>query len=158
MDIYVYEEGMSCEEQVKGAYWERNMLVLLLANVMNELHSKEIYGSMKESGWYYDTDGWKRVISLERGKYCFHIPDDFNIGDLPQIEKNWDGHTTEEKWRRVCFKCGVKTVRVWEADDGMQFTEPGACVEHNVKLSGKEYSQEEIRQMVNNCKSKLIII
>jgi hypothetical protein len=111
MEIYTYKEGMTDKEQKDGAYWERNMLVLLLANVMNELHSKEIYGSMKESGWYYDTDnnwdGWKRVISLERGKYCFHIPDDFNVGELPEIKKNWDGHTTEEKWKRVMKKCGV---------------------------------------------------
>jgi hypothetical protein len=33
MDIYVYKEGMTDEEQRNGAYWERNMLVLLLAKV-----------------------------------------------------------------------------------------------------------------------------
>lgn len=76
------------------AYYERNMLALRYAD-----------------GWYYDTDnnwdGWKRVLSLDGGKMTFHIPDNFDVGNLKQIEPNWDGHTTEEKWARIDRLMGI---------------------------------------------------
>ena len=102
MKLRVWREGMSEAESKDVAYWERNMLALLYAD-----------------GWYYDDvmftpvpgvgesamvpryRGWRRVLSLEGGRVTFHIPDDFCVGSLPQIEQNWDGHTTEEKWRTV---------------------------------------------------------
>ena len=105
MKPFVWHEGMSLEETKDGAYWERNMLVLLLALVINENYPNN-------SGWYYDTDnnweGWKRVISIYDGTAAFHIPDDFDIGDLPEIKPNWDGHSTHEKWIRVMKSCGCK--------------------------------------------------
>lgn len=111
--MYVYKEGMTEKEQKDGAYWERNMLALLLAKVMQQYHSLAGCSELV-CGWYYDTDnnweGWKRVISLDDGKICFHIPDDFDIGDLPEIKPNWDGHTTEQKWNYVMKLCGVKEV------------------------------------------------
>jgi hypothetical protein len=107
MDIYVYKEGMTEKEQKDGAYFERNMLALLLAKLLDDFG-----GASWKSGWYYDTennwDGWKRVISIANGSFCFHIPDDFNIGKLPEIEPNWDGHTTEEKWKNIMGLCGIK--------------------------------------------------
>jgi hypothetical protein len=79
---------MSDKETADLAYWERNMLALLFAN-----------------GWYYDDDnnwpGWRRVLSLKDGRITFHIPDDFDVGNLRRITPNWDGHTTERKWQRV---------------------------------------------------------
>lgn len=70
------------------AYYERNMLALRYAD-----------------GWYYDEKnnwpGWKRVLCLDGGKLNFHIPDDFDVGHLKQIDPTWDGHTTEEKWTRI---------------------------------------------------------
>lgn len=83
-----YNESMSEKEMRDLAYYERNMLALRFAD-----------------GWYYDTEnnweGWKRVLCLDDGKLNFHIPDDFDIGNLKQIEPTWDGHTTEEKWERI---------------------------------------------------------
>ena len=83
-----WNPSMTLEETKDLAYWERNMLALRYAD-----------------GWYYDTDndwdGWKRVLSLDNGKMCFHIPDDFNVGRLKQIKPNWNGHSTEEKWAYV---------------------------------------------------------
>lgn len=98
MDIYEYKEGMDLKKQVDGAYWERNMLVMFIANILNYYSNEN-----SNNGWYYDTDnnweGWKRVISLCNGRYCFHIPDDLEIlGDIPEIKPNWDGHTTKNKW------------------------------------------------------------
>jgi hypothetical protein len=109
--IRTWHEGMTDYEARDLAYWERNMLALRYAD-----------------GWYHDdvpTDvgletmmtapperivavetrprypGWRRVLSLEGGKLTFHIPDWMDVGNLPEIEPNWDGHTTEEKWARI---------------------------------------------------------
>lgn len=85
---------MSVEETKDLAYWERNVLALKFAQ-----------------GWYRDTDnnypGWSRVLSLEGGRITFHIPDDFEVGDLEEIKPNWDGHTTEQKWTRILTEIGV---------------------------------------------------
>lgn len=45
--------------------------------------------------------GWRRVLSLDEGAMTFHIPDTFDVGNLRQIDRNWDGHSTREKWIRV---------------------------------------------------------
>lgn len=70
-----WHDGMSDSEAKELAYYERNMLALRYAD-----------------GWYYDK---------ENNWITFHIPDGFNVGNLRQIEPNWDGHTTEEKWARI---------------------------------------------------------
>jgi hypothetical protein len=115
LKIRVWKEGMSDAETKDLAYWERNVLALYCA-----------------SGWYNDdvkrdriagtTDpriegaadsiprykGWRRVLSIHGGTITFHIPDDFDVGDLPEIEPNWDGHTSEDKWRRILQARKVK--------------------------------------------------
>lgn len=95
MNGYEWKEGTTAEEAKNGAYWERNMLALMFAD-----------------GWYYDTEnnweGWKRVLSLRDGAMCFHIPDDFEVGNLREIKPNWDGHTTRQKWDRVARGFGIK--------------------------------------------------
>lgn len=91
MKGYEWKDGTSLEDCKNGAYWERNMLALLFAD-----------------GWYYDVDnnwdGWKRVLSLKSGTVCFHIPDEFNVGNLQEIKPNWDGHTTKQKWDKIANK------------------------------------------------------
>ena len=85
MRIPVWTEGMTPEQEREIAYAERNLLALGVAD-----------------GWYIDPNGspwFSRVLSIKNGRMTFHIPDDFDVGNLPQIEPNWDGHTTEEKWR-----------------------------------------------------------
>lgn len=98
---------MTDKETADFAYWERNVLALRYAE-----------------GWYNDDvilfgyepnngkktpryAGWRRVLSLDGGKITFHIPDDFNVGTLPQIVPNWDGHTTSEKWQRILAERGA---------------------------------------------------
>jgi hypothetical protein len=93
-NIYVWNERLPLKEQVEGAYWERNMIALYYAD-----------------GWYFDTDnnwdGWKRVLSIDNGKLTFHIPDNFEVGNLKEISPNWDGHSTKEKWEKILrkFEC-----------------------------------------------------
>ena len=124
MKPFVWHEGMSLEETKDGAYWERNMLALYMGIYANRAWGEfnsylELSGSDRAKdptdlpcGWYYDTDnnweGWRRVISLFDGRITYHIPDDFDIGDLPVIEPNWNGHTTGEKYIEMMRKCGVR--------------------------------------------------
>lgn len=116
MKIYVWKEGMTAEESKEGAYWERNMLALWIAKMMQVTYDNakdDGLGSKYKTihcGWYNDTDnnwdGWHRVISLMDGAFGFHIPDDFDIGSLKEIKPNWDGHSTELKWTRMMEYCG----------------------------------------------------
>lgn len=95
MKIKTWNPAMSVEETKDLAYWERNVLALKFAE-----------------GWYEDTEnsypGWKRVLSIDAGQITFHIPDDFDVGNLPKIAPNWDGHTTELKWRRILRDRGIE--------------------------------------------------
>jgi len=121
---FVWKEGMSSEVEADGAYWERNMLALHMGVYANQSYQAYVDLLKAEGrdekldikdyppcGWYYHTigEGWSRVISLFDGRMCFHIPDDFDLGNkLPQIEPNWNGHGTEDKWLRVMKKCGCE--------------------------------------------------
>lgn len=95
MKVKTWNKEMSVEETKDLAYWERNVLALNYAQ-----------------GWYIDTEnnypGWSRVLSLENGKITFHIPDEFEVGSLPEIEPNWDGHSTFEKWSRILKRFGIE--------------------------------------------------
>ena len=88
MKIKLWYEGLSDVEAREVAYWERNVLALRYAE-----------------GWFKDPisqyPGFHRVLSLENGKITFHIPDDFDVGNLPEMSPNWDGHSTESKWRLI---------------------------------------------------------
>lgn len=111
MKIPTWSAGMSDADSRDVAYWERNMLALRYAD-----------------GWYLDLvpdlaavitkenpkpvkaryAGWARVLSLDDGQMTFHIPDDFDVGNLPAIKPNWDGHTTKQKWQSVFAMFGIK--------------------------------------------------
>lgn len=97
-----WQEEMTIDEQKNLAYWERNMLALYLADCYP-----------LSSGWYRDEQyqGWSRVISINIGAITFHVPDEFDMGNLKQIKPNWDGHTTTEKWERIMNACGVRYER-----------------------------------------------
>jgi hypothetical protein len=115
MEVYEWKEGTSLEEAKNGVYWERNLLALLLACEDNDACQESLGGRFLTSGWYYDTDnnweGWKRVISIRNGSITFHIPDDFDVGNLEQIKPNWDGHTTKQKWTSIMKRCGCRMER-----------------------------------------------
>jgi hypothetical protein len=123
MKAYVWSPELSLEEQKDGAYWERNMLALYTAMYANKAW-REFNGYLKVAGsptakdpdnlpcgWYYDTDnnwdGWKRVISLFDGRITYHVPDDFDMGRLPEIKPNWDGHSTQDKYNMMMERCGI---------------------------------------------------
>lgn len=106
MKPFVWQEGMSTEETKNGAYWERNMLALLLAIQINR-HAAFKMNELP-CGWYVhgEYEGWARVISIYNGSIAFHVPDDFDLGlELKEIQPNWDGHTTFAKWELVMEMC-----------------------------------------------------
>jgi len=113
MKIPLAEDCKDWKDEVNLAYWERNVLVLYLAHLANNPigFGQKLFNSQNEAGWFYDTDnnweGFKRVISLAGGSICFHIPDNFDVGSLPQIEPNWDGHSTKEKWENLLKLMGI---------------------------------------------------
>lgn len=132
MKPYTWKPEHTLEETKNGAYWERNMLALMYAALANGVavkhHAEQVVEHGPPCGWYrhpreaddplddverywederFDFYGWSRVISLEYGRFTFHVPDDFDLGNLPQIFPNWDGHSTDEKWIRAMGKCGI---------------------------------------------------
>lgn len=107
MKIKIWNPEMTDKEKADLAYWERNVLALKYAD-----------------GFYKDFennyDGWLRVLSLEGGKITFHIPDGFDVGNLPEVEVTWDGHTTEEKWQRILAERGVNNCPPHEWNRGAE--------------------------------------
>ncbi|MFX1499445.1 MAG: hypothetical protein ACFFDH_00620 [Promethearchaeota archaeon] len=105
-NIYIYHEGETKARSLKGALWERNILIQYLAWHFNQIEPFII------SGWYKDKnfpEGFQRCLSLLDGKYCFIIPDELPIGkNIPEIEPNWDGHTTAEKWENIKRIVGIE--------------------------------------------------
>lgn len=113
-NVVQLEQSVADQEAKNLAYWERNMLALLLANQLNDTKvakEQRLYQGRSYCGWYEHQgegfEGWSRVVSLNNGSVSFHVPDSFDLGDLPEIQPNWDGHTTEEKWNRIKAICGV---------------------------------------------------
>lgn len=118
MQGYTYQKGITPEEEAEKAYWERNMLAFKYAKRVNcyEAFLHSLLGKDEKDfepicGWYYDEnhemDGWSRIVALDSGTICFHIPDNFDVGDLPEIKPTWDGYTTKEEWDLVAFDCGM---------------------------------------------------
>ena len=105
-----WHEDMTLEETKNLAYWERNMLALLSAKLVSLLDACFGKSGSVTHGWYRHNEynGWTRVISIANGRITFHVPDNFDLGDLPEIEPNWNGHTTAEKWEYIKDFCGVK--------------------------------------------------
>ncbi len=98
-----WHDGMSIEDSKNLAYWERNMLALMIAKTHGG------HRCCGNAGWYHhgEYEGWSRVISIADGVITFHVPDDFDMGDLKEIQPNWDGHSTRDKWKFIMSICGV---------------------------------------------------
>ena len=84
-------------KQKDQAYWERNRLVAILAR---------LYPSGRA---VTDIPGWDAAwhnciyIDLPTGQASWHIHDDemMQFASLPEYTKPWDGHSIEEKYRRL---------------------------------------------------------
>lgn len=105
MKIKTWHQGMSDKETADLAYWERNMIALQYADGW---YNDDIQAPYPCLDWGPRYPGWRRVLSLDMGRITFHIPDDFDVGNLPEGSSNWDGHTTEQKWRRIAQSRGIQ--------------------------------------------------
>jgi hypothetical protein len=87
-----------------GAYSERNELVAALATLFPS-------GTRKTNieGW---SDDWHNCvfIDLPTGQVSWHYHDSevHLFEHLPPYEKPWDGHTTEEKYKRLAALKDIK--------------------------------------------------
>ena len=79
------------------AYWERNRLVRFLASLYpSGMKRTEI------PGW---EPAWQNCVFIDtpEGQLSWHYHDREagTFADLPPYEKEWDGHSTEEKYMRL---------------------------------------------------------
>jgi len=87
------------EAQKDSAYAERNKLVALISKIFPSCLGRH---EDEDLSW---EDDWRWIVyvNLPTGQCSWHIHD----SDLPlfshleQQDVKWDGHTTEEKYRRV---------------------------------------------------------
>ena len=112
--IKTWNPTMTDKETADLAYWERNMLALYYAYGW---YNDDVEKVVAPSDSNYENEvtitaprfeGWRRVLTLADGTITFHIPNDFDVGDLPEVAPNWDGHTTEDKWRRLLNSRGIE--------------------------------------------------
>jgi hypothetical protein len=96
------EEIDRLKAQRDAAYTERNKLVVLLAHLYR-FKGRSAGRSMDSA----ETVGWQNVvlIDLPTGQVSWHIGDhDLKASgalDLPFFGAEWDGHTNEQKWKRI---------------------------------------------------------
>ena len=127
MKPYTWSPDQTIEEQKNGAYFERNLLALLLAVNMSQFaipgtnipaagwyrHPNDLSIDLPPDYPYWESEafsfyGWSRVISLYGGEVTFHVPDDFDLGSLPQVKATQNYLPTEEKWLAIMQMCGCE--------------------------------------------------
>jgi hypothetical protein len=88
------------------AYFDRNQAVQAMAKMARQLGMKVgLQRDPNEPGWPVLT------IDLPTGQVGYHLPEDQVVGDWPEYEKEWDGHSLAEKRDRVArFLAGEERV------------------------------------------------
>ncbi len=96
-----YAEAVRKEERERKdrAYRERDMLVCALSKLFPAYLARH---SEEDTSWENDWR-WIVYIDLPTGQVSWHIHDSERemFNHLEVRENNWDGHTTEEKYRRL---------------------------------------------------------
>lgn len=91
-------------ERKDGAYLERNRCVALLARMAVGLGWRAGVREHPAEDTAWEPD-WRTLvfIDLPTGQVSWHFHDSQKglLGGLPRYHGAWDGHTTEEKYRRV---------------------------------------------------------
>lgn len=90
------------EKQKDGAYWERNQLVAALSKIFpSSLERHPDSDTSWEDDWR-----WIVFVDLPTGQASWHIHDS-ELDNFKHLLRNcgrtWDGHTTEEKYQRLCL-------------------------------------------------------
>jgi len=89
------------------AYAERNRFLKLFSIMAEEAHLARHPDS--DTAW---EDDWRNIVCVhtKQGQMSFHIHDSelANFSHLKMQANDWDGHTTEEKWKRFEQLCVVE--------------------------------------------------
>lgn len=86
------------QEQLNNVYWERNQLVAYLTHT----HAAYIYSeNNKEIKW--EGSYFLVFIILPEGQASWHVHKDElkYFAHLSLLNLPWDGHTTEQKYKRM---------------------------------------------------------
>lgn len=122
-------EIAALKAQKDGAYLERNRCVALIAQMAIALGLKAGKARTAIEGW---SDDWHGCIyiDLPAGQVSWHYHDSqaFLFDALPAYEGKWDGHDTEEKYRRVGlpFESELRTELEEARKDAERLREAGA--------------------------------
>ena len=102
---------MTDKEQLNAVYNERNQLVAALSKLMPASLERHPENEQWEDDWR-----WIVFIDSPDGQLSWHIHD----SDLPlfhHLTKNqgriWDGHSTEEKYKRLAKLDGYTFTKRW---------------------------------------------
>lgn len=91
-------------KQKDGAYSERNQCVALLARMAVALGWKAGVGKhpVEDRAW---EDDWRTIVFIDlptgQASWHFHDSELHLLHGLPFYAGKWDGHSTDEKYRRV---------------------------------------------------------
>lgn len=93
------------------AYTERNALVAGFVWLANTIGWKSGVGTHEDKpGEDWDPE-WRTLVTVETpcGQMSWHFHDSHKpwVAGLPSVDSKWDGHTTEEKYRRLARLVGA---------------------------------------------------
>jgi hypothetical protein len=84
-------------ENTNNAYKERNQLVALLSTLFPSGKAKTAI-----EGW---DEAWHGCVYIDfpwgQASWHYHIDDEWMFEHLPQYTMQWDGHTTDAKYRAI---------------------------------------------------------
>lgn len=82
---------------IDDAYFDRNQAVLALAKLAGQLGYTVGLRSDPD-----EPDNWPvLMIDLPTGQVGWHLPLHEIVGEWPEYDKEWDGHSLEEKRERI---------------------------------------------------------
>jgi hypothetical protein len=98
------EELEKLRSQKDAAYSERNKVVALLARMAPWMGWESGLARHPEEDVSWERD-WMTIVFVNlpagQASWHFHDSEQHLLGGLPRYVEPWDGHTTEEKYRRV---------------------------------------------------------
>lgn len=104
MEASIRKTARQLRSQKDGAYAERNRCVALIARLALLLGWRAGVGQHPAEDTAWDAD-WRTIVfvDLPTGQASWHLHDSHRglVEGLPAYEGRWDGHSTDEKYRRL---------------------------------------------------------
>lgn len=163
-DIYMSGEGGDIEDllnerealenEKNGAYDERNRVVAALASLV--VISGGTAGIRKhepdpDPDW---DDDWKNVVAIDlpTGQVTWHYHDTERhlFEHLPEYHASWDGHTTDEKYKRT----GELAKRAGQCDDIFATHKRDITALQMLEMSPRKEIREGLKQLELDTESR----